>query len=932
MRELPHDARERTARNPQDVRPHPDGWPGRPRLKARRFVVELVPVNVVARPRPGGRSRTDPFPLLAAVLLALLVPVAAAPAGSAGQIAQLLASTGAAATAWLGARRRALRPGAIPWVSLTLTLNAVADVLDQIVVWTGGSPGDGSPGHLFRTAAYAALTIMLFRQQLGGKRHPGTVLHAALDGTGAMAVALLLVYQTSAAGALAARGHGVLARLAWIGYPVLDAGLIGLVAWRVVLHGRVRRAALLGLAGVSCWLAADVARLLAATGHPPGGWGSAVHTGGAILLATVPWTRSTPADQALAARRPGHGPWRMAINIAPMLAPAVLEVVAWARGTAVNPIPDVLVWGLLLLLTTVRTRVLAVDGERAWEAVHSQARRSEALAVNSSDAVAVVTPEGRLLGDSRSLGRLLGGAATTGDELAGLLAPLGVAPEVVQGALDRTQARRGTPVELELAGRTPEGAPLWLGGRAVDLSADPDVAGIVVSVYDITRRKLAEQELAHQAFHDGLTGLANRSLFLDRAEQALRRAGRSGAAPVVLCLDLDGFKDVNDSLGHPAGDELLQEVAARLRDVVRAADTVARLGGDEFAVLVDDPSGGLPAASELAERLLTVLAQPVRVGGHRVTVAASIGIVPAEPEATPTSLLRDGDIAMYRAKAAGRGRWVVFAPEMRETALERIELERALSTALAAGQLRLVYQPVVDLRDGRTTGVEALLRWRHPQLGAVGPDRFVPVAEASGLIVPIGRWVLEEATRAAARWQGTGPGAPLTMAVNVSPRQLASDTFLDDVAAALAESGIAPASLVLEITETALVTDSDVVAARLAGLRRLGVRIALDDFGTGYSSLSYLRQFPVDVLKIDRSFVELLDGPADDAAIVHGLVQLGHTLELEVVAEGVETAEQAAILRREGCDLAQGYLLSAPLEADEAARAVTADTLLPNGS
>jgi diguanylate cyclase (GGDEF)-like protein/PAS domain S-box-containing protein len=696
----------------------------------------------------------------------------------------------------------------------------------------------------------------------------------------------------------------------------------------VVLHGRVRWAALLGLGGVAGWLAADVASLLTATGHPPGGWAPAVRTLGVLLLAAVPWTRSRPADRAAAARRPGHGPWRMVLNVAPMLVPAVLEVVAWARGSAVNPVPDVLVWGLLLLLTTIRTRVLALDGERAWAAVRSQARRSEALAVNSSDAVAVVTPEGRLTSDSRSLGRLLGVPASVGDELASLLAQFGVAPDQVRAVLDRTQGRLGAPVELELAGRAADGAARWLGGRAVDLSADPDVAGIVVSVYDITRRKRAEQELAHQAFHDGLTGLANRSLFLDRAEQALRRAGRSGTTPVVLCLDLDGFKDVNDSLGHLAGDALLQEVACRLRDVVRAADTVARLGGDEFAVLVDDPTGGLPAASELAERTLAVLAQPIQVAGHRVSVGASLGIVPAGPEATPTSLLRDGDIAMYRAKAAGRGRWVVFDPEMRVTALERIEVERQLSGALAAGQLRLVYQPVVDLRDGRVTGVEALLRWRHPELGAVGPDRFVPVAEASGLIVPIGRWVLAEATLAAARWQRARPAARLTMAVNVSPRQLASDTFLDDVAAALADSGIAPPSLVLEITETALVTDPDVVAARLAGLRRLGVRIALDDFGTGYSSLSNLRQFPVDVLKIDRSFVELLSGPTDDAAIVHGLVQLGRTLDLEIVAEGVETREQAELLRIERCDLAQGYLFSPPLEADEAARVLTAGEVM----
>jgi EAL domain-containing protein (putative c-di-GMP-specific phosphodiesterase class I) len=286
---------------------------------------------------------------------------------------------------------------------------------------------------------------------------------------------------------------------------------------------------------------------------------------------------------------------------------------------------------------------------------------------------------------------------------------------------------------------------------------------------------------------------------------------------------------------------------------------------------------------------------------------------------------------MYRAKAAGRGQWVSFDPGMRAAALQRIELERELATALEDGQLRLVYQPVVELSSDRVVGFEALLRWQHPVLGAVGPDRFVPVAEGSGLIVPIGRWVLDEATRTAARWQRGHPGTPLSMAVNVSPRQLASSSFPGDVAAALADSGLAPSSLTLEITETALVTDPDAVAERLAELRRMDVRIALDDFGTGYSSLSYLRQFPVDVLKIDRSFVRLLSGSDEDAAIVHGIVQLGRTLHLEGVAEGVEDEDQRDRLRDERCHLAQGYLFSRPLEAADAERALAPDGALRAG-
>jgi diguanylate cyclase (GGDEF)-like protein len=550
--------------------------------------------------------------------------------------------------------------------------------------------------------------------------------------------------------------------------------------------------------------------------------------------------------------------------------------------------------------------------------VASHARRSEALAVNGSDAVAVLDIDGRLTADSHSLSRTFGLPATAGDDLADLMAQVGGDPAITRRLLARSVSLPGVPVELELAGQRTDGSSFWLGGRAVNLLDDPDVAGLVVSLYDSTARKLAEQELAHQAFYDGLTGLANRSLFLDHTEQALRRAGRTGSRPIVLCLDLDGFKDVNDSVGHLAGDDLLRTIAERLRGVVRSSDTVARLGGDEFAVLVDDTSGGLPEAAALAQRLLEVISAPVDLGGHRVTVAASIGIVLAEDDATPLGLFRDADIAMYRAKAAGRAQWVVFDPDMRAAALERIELERELSSALVEGQLRLTYQPVVDLQTEQITGFEALLRWQHPVLGAVPPDRFVPIAEDSGEIVPIGRWVLAEATRTAARWQRAYPSRPLSMAVNVSARQLVGGTLLRHVAEALTESGLAPSSLVLEVTETALVVDPAAAAERLAELRALGVRLALDDFGTGYSSLSYLRQFAVDVLKIDRSFVSLLDGSPDEAAIVHGLVQLGRTLRLEVVAEGVETARQRDRLRAEHCDLAQGYLFSRPLEVADA--------------
>ena len=872
--------------------------------------------TVLPRVRPSRKAVG--LGVLAGLLVSALAVAVAAPGTVVGDTTYLAVSVGAACAAWYGRLRHGPSHGRrVPWVALTLTLNASADVWHQVGLWTTGTVPDVSGADACYLAGYVTLATALVSSRLAGRERAGAQLRALLDGGTALTVALLVVLESSDVAGLADGGASLLSQVAWIGYPVLDAVLIGLVAWRVALDGRLRPDTLLGLVGVACWLTADLARLLLDHPGTDTSWLSAGWLIGVVLLAAVYWA-GPDHDAPHVPHQLTYRPWRTLLDTVPFAVPIAVDVIGWQRGVDVNPVPLLVAWAVLLVLASVRTGLLAKDGDRAWAAVRSQARRSEALAVNSSDAVAVVDAAGRLTAESGSLSGSFGVPAPPGTELADLVARLGGDPAATRLLLARSAAEPGVPVESELAGRRPDGTAFWLGGRAVNLLADPDVAGVVVSLHDITARKLAERELAHQAFYDGLTGLANRSLFLDHTEQALRRASRTGAPPIVLCLDLDGFKDVNDSIGHLAGDELLQTIAGRLQDVVRGADTVARLGGDEFAVLIDDTAAGLPAASALAQRLLEVIGEPVDLDGHRVTVAASIGVVVAEPDATPLSMFRDADIAMYRAKAAGRAQWVVFDPEMRTAALERIELERELAGALAAGQLRLTYQPVVDLQTERVVGFEALLRWQHPTLGAVGPDRFVPVAEDSGEIVPIGRWVLAEATRAAAHWQRAHPGSPLTMAVNVSARQLTGDSLIQHVAEALSASGLSASALVLEVTETALVTDPAAVAERLTELRALGVRLALDDFGTGYSSLSYLRQFDVDVLKIDRSFVGLLDGSPDDAAIVHGLVQLGRTLRLEVVAEGVETGAQRDRLRAERCHLAQGYLFAKPLEAADA--------------
>jgi diguanylate cyclase (GGDEF)-like protein/PAS domain S-box-containing protein len=437
--------------------------------------------------------------------------------------------------------------------------------------------------------------------------------------------------------------------------------------------------------------------------------------------------------------------------------------------------------------------------------------------------------------------------------------------------------------------------------------------GRVWSFRDVTEQKRLEQELAHQAFHDSLTGLANQALFRDRVEHALARSARQGTRTAVLFLDLDNFKRVNDSLGHTAGDDLLASVAERLRACVSLSDTAARLGGDEFAVLLEDLDDEAEA-TDIAERVTDALRQPFGRGVDReVFVSASVGVAFPSPGATTDQLLSEADLAMYTAKRRGKGRAETYRADMHEDIADRLELEADLRRALERKELVPHFQPIVSLPSERITGVEALVRWSHPVRGDLPPDSFIPLAEETGLVVELGRQMLLDSCLQAAAW-----GGRLSVSVNVSPRQLADDSLLGDVRDALTASGLDPASLVLEITETAMMQDADTTIERLAALKALGVRLAIDDFGTGYSSLSYLQRFPVDLLKIDRSFVETLassDGGADDGSLAATIVSLARTLRLAAVAEGVETSAQADALAELGCELAQGYLFAKPADA-----------------
>jgi diguanylate cyclase (GGDEF)-like protein len=453
-------------------------------------------------------------------------------------------------------------------------------------------------------------------------------------------------------------------------------------------------------------------------------------------------------------------------------------------------------------------------------------------------------------------------------------------------------------------------------------------AGVVVtlllSVLILTLSRSRERALAmvaektgqlrHQALHDALTGLPNRVLAIDRADQMLARARRADQPIAVLYIDIDGFKHINDTFGHAVGDSFLKAVAARLETVVRAGDTAARLAGDEFVVLLE--ASTLDAGPELvAERVLDVLREPYDLTdeiGRELSVTASIGVAYGQHE-TAEELLADADVALYTAKEGGRNQYVTYESGMQTAAQDRITLEMDLTDAIGAEELFLVYQPTFDLKSERTTGVEALLRWRHAERGVIAPDVFIPIAERSGLILPIGRWVLHTATLQAVEWRAQG--YDLSISVNVSGRQLDHDELVDDVRSALLESGLEASALTVEITETALMKDPDATSRRLAAIKELGVRVAVDDFGTGYSSLAYLRQFPVDTLKIDRAFVQGIASSKESAALIQTLIDLGKTLGLETLGEGIEDLAQLEHLQRAHCDSGQGFLFARPLEA-----------------
>jgi diguanylate cyclase (GGDEF)-like protein/PAS domain S-box-containing protein len=591
---------------------------------------------------------------------------------------------------------------------------------------------------------------------------------------------------------------------------------------------------------------------------------------------------------------------------------ALLLVVALRPWT--DPVSGIAIGALLVTALVVLRQVLTVRENVRLLAEHA-ARQNEArfrsLVQHSSDVIVVIRPDATIRFVSPSATRVFGydPAAMVRQTLTDLLHPED-RERAATFFRDAAQTPGVTgPVEWRF--RQPDGS--WLNAEilATNLLHDATVKGIVLNTRDVSERRRLEEQLIHQAFHDPLTGLANRALFRDRVSHALALAQRRGNPVTVLFLDLDDFKTVNDSLGHGEGDRLLIAAAERFLACARSADTVARLGGDEFAILIEGADGreGLP------ERLAAAMSHPFSLSGNQVRVTASIGVATASGDDRADDLLRNADMAMYAAKRHGKGRAETYESRMYADIRERLDLEAALRAAIEGHQLTLFYQPMVELQSGAIYGVEALLRWEHPQFGRLLPQHFIPLAEETGLIVQLGAWVLGEACRQLQAWRQQHPELSLAVSVNISGRQLQGAGLTDALRQTLTSSGVEPSAVVLEITESVLMQQTDAVLERLQQLKALGVRLAIDDFGTGYSSLSYLQRFPIDILKIAKPFVEEVGQGADRSALARAIIGLGDTLKLQTIAEGIERAEQRAALLELGCTLGQGHYFWPALSA-----------------
>ena len=839
-------------------------------------------------------------------------------------LAQLLAPV-AAALACARAARRAR--GRLAWSWHLLGASATSWALGQAVwSWYELVAGREAP---FPSLADVGFLAAIPLAAAGLLTHVATAegglsqARRVLDGL-VIATAVLAVSWQALLGSLFRNASGtLLEQVLALAYPVSDAVTISLVIFLLAGSRSATRVPLLLIGGGLVAIAVSDSVFAYLTQSDAYAGGSLVDTGWFLGYLLVMLGALLPEHRRAAVGSRAQASWTVVLPYVPVLVAGGLTGEELARGKRIDAFLGLL-FVVLIALVAVRQLMAVLENLALARGLESKVRQRTAelarrerhfrsLVQNGLDLILVVDRDATVTYASPSAERLLGRPAEglTGTSLVSLLHPddqRELAPMLVAA-----EARADATLSVEWRLRHAEGTWRSMETTLTSQLADAAVGGIVLNGRDVTERAQFEDQLRHQALHDALTSLPNRALFRDRVELALAGQPRRGGCLAVLFVDLDDFKSVNDTDGHEAGDALLRAVAVRLCTLVRAGDTVARLGGDEFGVLAEalpDPQ----EAARLAERIRQGLRQPLPVGGRELFAHASIGIsLATEPGTAAEELLRHADVAMYVAKSEGKDRSRHFDQSMHQAIVERMALQAELAQVIERHQLGLHYQPVVALEDGRLTGVEALARWTHPEHGPVPPGSFIPLAEQSGLIVPLGRWVLETACRQVCRWELDGLGGGMDLAVNVSVRQLKEPGFAASVGEVLERTGLAPGRLVLEITESLLMENVDAVIGVLEELRRRGVRLAIDDFGTGYSSLAYLVSLPVQVLKVDRSFVVRMDDDANSATLVRSIIKLASDLELQTVAEGVEEARQVDDLRRLGCQKAQGFYFSRPL-------------------
>ncbi|WP_433077575.1 putative bifunctional diguanylate cyclase/phosphodiesterase [Dactylosporangium sp. CA-052675] len=774
------------------------------------------------------------------------------------------------------------------------------------------APGPG-PADVCYLAMYpclaVALAILVRRQSPGGDRA------ALIDGTIVTVGAALLTWAFLIEPYVTRAAISVPERVVAISYPFGDVLVLAVMARLGGARGTTRGApARLLFAGLACLFAADAVHTWQSLrgGFHAGSWVDVGWIGFYLCVGCAALDpRMRTVDERLPPAVPRLSSGRMAVLLA--VAALLIPVVVTVRAAASRELAVFLTASCVLFVLVLVRLADVVNGLREVQRQRAEGR-FQRLTEQVTDLVSICRADGVIQYVTPSIESLLGLRAA---DVLGLALVELVHPDDRErvGLLLATRPPNGHvgPVECRL--RRADGGFVLTEtiGRSVD---DGDGSGYLFTTRDITERKALEEQLTHQAFHDGLTGLANRALLADRIHHALERRGTPYRHIALLIVDLDDFKTINDSLGRAAGDALLRTTADRLRSCLRSADTAARLGGDEFAMLLEHLDDAAEAA-RVAERVLSAVRRPISVGGREIQPQASVGIALPDPDRPPDAdeLLRNADVAMHMAKRQGRNRFAYFAPSMQAGLLERLDLAEDLRGAIERHELLVYYQPFVDLRDGSIIGAEALVRWAHPRKGLIPPDRFIPLAEETGLILPLGYEVLATACRTAAAWPVGG--ARPKISVNLSPRQVQDPAVTLYVQQTLLHSGLEPEQLTLEITESLLSEDADVAASRLAELKALGVRLAVDDFGTGYSSLSRLHAFPIDILKIPKPFVDGVARGPEHSALARAILDLAQALDLQVVAEGIEDAAQARELARLGCPIGQGFHFSRPVPERE---------------